>query len=443
MSDRPNIVMMTCHDLGRHLGCYGVPTVQSPNIDRLAEEGCRVENYFATAAVCSPSRGAMMTGRYPQANGLMGLTHSPWMWRYHDGERHLARILVDAGYRTTLVGFQHVTLGDPLDLGYQRYERGGDSAPERAETAAGLLAAEAAEDRPFFMKIGFVEVHRKFLATGAEPDSEQGVYVPPYLADTETIRDDLADLQGVVKFMDAAVGRVLDGLKAAGLADNTIVIFTADHGIPYIGAKWTLFDPGIMIPLVIRWPGGGITGGRVHPQLMSNVDFLPTLLEMVGVAVPENVQGVSAAPILRGASEEPIRDAVFAEHLSHALRDNTCRCIRTDRYKLIRYFEPGRTILKPIDAHPQGVAEHTVRPRRNGTRPVVHLFDLQEDPLEVNNLSRDEQHADTVRELSDRLWQWMEDIGDPILHGPIRTPYYEEAMEDYARFSASRQTPEA
>ena len=438
MSARPNILMITCHDLGRHLGCYGVETVQSDAIDRLAAEGCRFENYFATAALCSTSRGAMLTGRYRQANGLMGLTHAPWLWSFKQGERHLASILSEAGYRTTLVGFQHVTRDDPRTLGYQEVVQPGRLAPDKASTAVDLLRAQTQADSSFFIKVGFQEVHRPFGTGGVQPDSEKGVYVPPYLAATDVMRNDLAALQGSIKFLDAAVARILEGLEQTGLAENTIVIFTSDHGIPYSGAKASLFDPGIEVPLIVRWPAGGLVGGKVHSQLMSNVDFLPTLLDLVGVPIPGNVQGVSAAKILRGESEEPIRDAVFAQRLSQPLRDNISRCIRTERYKLIRYFDSGRTVVKPVDVDPQAVAEHVERPRRDGTRPIVQLFDLEADPIEYENLAQEDRYADLVRELSDRLWRWMEDVGDPILEGPIRTPYYEEAMRDYVRYGRSR-----
>jgi len=342
MSARANILMMTCHDLGQHLGCYGVETVHSGSIDRLAREGCRFENYFATAAVCSPSRGCILTGRYPQTNGLMGLTHTPWLWSLKPGERHLASLLSEAGYHTTLVGFQHVTRDDPHTLGYQDVVEAGRLAPEKASSAVEILQHQKPTDAPFFLKVGFHEVHRRFDTGGVQPDSEKGVHVPPYLADTEVTRNDLAGLQGAIKFMDAGVGEILSGLEQSGLAEHTLVIFTSDHGIPYSGAKWSLFDPGLETPLIVRWPGGGLVGGTVHHQLMSNVDFLPTLLDLVGAPIPQNVQGVSAAAILRGESEAPIRDAVFAEHVSQPLRDNTSRSVRTDRYKLIRYFEKRR-----------------------------------------------------------------------------------------------------
>lgn len=436
MSEKPNIIMMTCHDLGQHLGCYGVDTVRSDAIDELADEGCRVASYFATSPTCSPSRGCMLTGRYPQTNGLLGLTHGPWWWRLNPGERHLAAILADSGYETTLIGFQHVTRGGdgPTTLGYGTYLPGGDYAEDKAAEAERYLKERDADGGPLFLKIGFEEVHRPFDKDPVQPDRSRGITVPGYLKDTQVMRDDLAWFQGIIRYMDRAVGRVLDAVRDTGMAKNSIVIFTSDHGIPYIGAKWTLFDPGISIPLIVRWPAGGVTGGRVVSRMMSNVDFVPTLLELAGLPVPDNVQGLSGASLLKGESEEPIREAVFAEHQAHALRDNTSRCIRTERYKLIRNFDPGRTILKPIDVKPQAVADHVERPRRNGTRPFGQLFDLQQDPWEERDLSGDPQHADVSRELSDALWRWMEEVEDPILQGPIRTPYYERAMEDYARY---------
>jgi len=428
----PNILMITCHDLGQHLGCYGVETVQSDNLDKLAEKGIRFENYFATASTCSPSRGCIHTGRYPQANGLMGLTHEPWEWKFKPGERHIADMLKEAGYETNLVGFQHVTRDDPRNLGYENVLSRRRDAKETVQTVKGLLDNRKKGDRPFFAKVGFTEVHRPFNKYGI--DTEKGVFIPPYMEDTPEIREDLARFQGAIRFMDQCIGDILDSLEKSEVADNTIAIFTSDHGAPYIGAKWTLYDPGIETSLIMYCPGNELQGGKIYTQLMSNVDFLPTLLDIVGVSIPDNVQGHSFKGIIVGDSDKPVRDAVFAQHTSHALRDNLSRCVRTDRYKLIRYFEPGRTVLFPTDAVPQKVADHVERPRRNDKRPVVQLFDLEKDPNEFNDVAQSAEYADVASDLSDRLWNWMEEVEDPLLQGPLPTPYYMEAMQDYHKF---------
>jgi len=428
----PNILMITCHDLGRHLGCYGVETVSSKNIDALAGKGCRFANYFATAPTCSPSRACMLTGRYPQSNGLMGLTHAPWWWSYNEGERHLAGILKDAGYSTTLIGLQHVTQGDPRKLGYQKVLAKRRKPPETVKAARAFLASAKPGQKPFFVKIGFFEVHRRAGSyLHRQPDTAKGVFIPPYMKDTKEIRDDLARFQADIRAFDGYVGQILAALAASDVAKDTLVIFTADHGIAYPGAKWSMREGGLGIPLVLHQPGTAMAGGKVLPQLMSNVDFLPTLLDLVGVKIPANVQGVSFKDVIAGKTDGSPRKYAFAQRISHALRDNTARSVRTERYKLIRYFQQGRCVKYPTDAVPMRVSQHIERPRRVGTRPFARLFDLEKDPNEFRDLAALPKYAPIVKDLSKRLYAWMKQVGDPILKGPIPTPYYQRSIKDF------------
>lgn len=432
-----NVLLITCHDIGRHLGCYGVNLVHTANIDALAASGIRFQNYFSTDCVCSPSRGGFLTGRYPQSNGLMGLTHKPWGWSLNADERHLAAILRDAGYQTTLVGLQHVTSGDPRKLGYDNILSENRKAGETVRAAREFLFKTRRSGRPFYLEVGFFEVHRPFTVG---EDTEKGVFIPKYLQDTPEIRKDLAQFQGTIRFFDRCVGEILDALKQSQTAEKTLVVFTSDHGIPYPGAKWSLFEPGIENPLIMSQPKTALQGAKVYHQLMSNVDFLPTLLDLLGVAIPDNLQGHSFKEVIEGTTTKSPRAEIFAQRTSHALRDNTSRAIRTDRYKLIRYFEPGRVIEFPTDAVPQKVAGHTERPKRKpGQRPVVQLFDLKNDPYERKDLAALPEYADLVEDLSNRLWRWMEQVGDPILKGPLVTPYYKQAIQDYRRFRQQTQ----
>ena len=434
--DRPNVLMITCHDLGQHVGCYGVKTVDTRHIDALAARGVRFHNYFAAAPTCSPSRGVMLTGRYPQSNGLMGLTHAPWWWKLNEGERHLAAILTDAGYTTTLIGLQHVTQGDPKELGYQNVRSAKRVAAETVRAAKTFLkrAKPAGKaGKPFFAKVGFSEVHRVGGSYDhREPYTAKGVHIPPYLKDTEAIRDDLARFQADIRALDGCVGEILSALSASPVADNTLVIFTSDHGIAYTGAKWSLREAGLRIPLILWQSGTKLTGGKVFPQLMGNVDFLPTLLDLVGVKVPPNVEGVSFRGLIEGKTAEGPRKYVFAQRISHALRDNTSRSIRGERYKLIRYFQQGRAVLFPTDADPAGVSRHTARPkRRGGARPFAQLFDLEKDPHELHDIAAQPACSRIVKDLSRRLLAWMKQVNDPILKGPIATPYYRRSMRDF------------
>jgi arylsulfatase A-like enzyme len=305
-------------------------------------------------------------------------------------------------------------------------------AEQTVRAAKELLRKAKKQDPPFFMKVGFFEVHRPFTVG---KDTERGLFIPHYLKDTPQIREDLANFQGTIRFFDKCVGEILEALQKSRVADDTLVVFTADHGIPYPGAKWCLYDPGIETPLIMYHPATALEGGRVFQQLMCNVDFMPTLLDILGVDIPENLQGYSFKDVIEAKKKDSPRNEIYAQRTSHALRDNTSRTIRTTRYKLIRYFEPGRVVQFPTDAVPQRVAEHTERPKRPmGKRPVVQLFDLKKDPHERNDLAALPEYANMVTDLSNRLWRWMQQVGDPILEGPLVTPYYEEAIEDYHRF---------
>ncbi len=424
---KPNVIMITCHDLGQHLGCYGVETVQTPNLDGLAARGVRFSRCTSTSAVCSPGRGSLHTGRYPQSNGLMGLTHAPWWWRLNDGERHTAAILRDAGWSAHLIGYNHIDPHNPQRLGYETVESQNRSADETVDGALNLIARSTPESKPFFAKVGFTEVHRLF--THGE-DREKGVFVPPWLQPTEQVTDDLAAFQAEIRYFDTQVGRILDGLAASDIADCTLVVMTADHGIPYPGAKWTVRKAGIEVPLILHQPGTLFTGGRVVEEVIGNVDVLPTLLDVLGVPIPENIEGVSFMPFLEGRASGPPRREAFSQYTPEMKRDNLSRSVITQRYHLIRYFDQGRAVDYPVDVHPQEFASHRQRCRTKGTRPFAQLFDLEADPYELTDIGSEPANAEIVADLSRRLLDWMKQVKDPLLEGPLRTPYYERAIAD-------------
>jgi N-sulfoglucosamine sulfohydrolase len=436
LKTRPNILMITAHDLGRHLGCYGVKEVQSPNIDRLAAQGVRFAHMFSTSGVCSPARGSLHTGRYPQSNGLMGLTHAPWWWRLNPGEKHAAAILRQAGYETYLCGLQHVFEdGQAGEFGYRHVLTSQTDAENTVKLTAQFLAQRQAKEKPFFLKVGFVEVHRQGGSfEHRRYDSSTPVFVPKYLADTPVMREDLGRFQEEIRYFDTCVGRILEALQAGPCANNTLVVFTADHGIPYAGAKWSVRDAGIEVPLVMYLPGSCLSGGRVCEELISNVDVLPTLLDLIGAPKPSNLQGASFAPFLEGETKEKPRREIYAQFTPAMFRDNESRCIRTERYKLIRYFEAGRCMKFPIDVDPVRFAQHTERAAGTGQpRPFAQLFDIVADPHELNDIGGNPENAPIVKELSRKLRIWMETVGDPLLKGALQTPYYRQSMDDFEK----------
>lgn len=424
---RPNILMITCHDIGQHLGCYGVDSVQTDNLDKLASKGVRFENFYSTSAVCSPGRCSLHTGRYPQSNGLMGLTHAPWWWKLNDGERHSAEILGDLGYETYLIGFNHI--GDAKRLGYENALSEHNRATESVEAARTLIQAAKTRKRPFYAKVGFTEVHRQFTHGS---DTAKGVFVPPWLMDTKDMRDDLAAFQATIKYFDERVGEILDTLEASDVAENTVVIMTSDHGIPYPGAKWTVRKAGIETPFIVYQPGTVLAGGKVFKEIMSNVDVLPTILDFLEADIPENIQGHSFLSFINGKSNKPPRTQAFAQYSPEMKRDNLSRCVITDRYHLIRYFEAGREVDYPVDVHPQTFANHQQRCKTKGmaARPFAQMFDIKDDPYELNDIGSRKEYAAVVGELSESVLGWMKSVKDPLLEGPLKTPYYEQAMAD-------------
>jgi arylsulfatase A-like enzyme len=425
---RPNVLMITCHDIGQHLGCYGVETVHTPNVDALAEKGIRVQNFYSTSAVCSPGRGSLHTGRYPQSNGLMGLTHAPWWWTLNQGERHTASLLREQGYATTLIGFNHIDPENPDRLGYEEVRSPDRRAEETVAETVDLIRRAGEHERPFFAKVGFTEVHRPFRHG---KDTERGVFVPGWMQDTPQVREDFAEFQATIRYFDARVGEILNALAASDVADDTLVVVTSDHGIPYPGAKWTIRRAGVSVPFIVYQPGTLFEGGRVVEDVMSNVDVLPTLLAYLDVPIPEAIQGVDWMPTLRGEAPPP-RDAAFAQFTPAMKRDNLSRAVFTDRYNLIRYFDQGRSVDYPVDVHPQAFAAHVHRcPTKDRFRPFVQLFDMQNDPNELDNLAQNPEYQELVASLTARLRAWMEEVDDPLLKEPLRTPYYEQAMADF------------
>ena len=408
-ADPPHVVLITAHDLGRHLGCYGIDEVESPNLDELADAGVQFQNAVATTPVCSPARGSLLTGRYPQSNGLLGLTHSPWWWRLDDGERTLPERLAAHGYKTHLAGLQHVAPEDDR-LGFDHRHAGPRDA---AGTAAAAESIFLDADGPTYAQFGFFETHRPF-----ERDPEGDVHVPAYLEPTEEIRTDLGRFQAEIAYLDERIGELLAGLEAAGVREETIIVFAVDHGIPYPGAKWWCRDPGVEIALIMDLPE--VPSQSIDP-VVSTVDVVPTILEAIDVPIADNIEGRSLYPYLTDDTEEPPRQAAFTQFTSAG---NEARGVVTEAFTCIRNFGAGRSIAYPVAADP------TVRAGENtgDPRPYAQLYDRTADRANLEDIGGD--RPGLVRKLSDDVRRWMARVDDPLLRGGIRYPYHERALAD-------------
>jgi len=409
---KPNILVIITHDTGRHLGCCG-KDVDTPNIDKLAEEGAIFTNLFCTAPQCSPSRASLITGRYPHSHGLIGLTHRGF--RLNPNEPLLPHLLAQRGYSTYLFGFQHES-PNPYTLGYQKvFKAKSNSCLDVTPLVIDFLENNRPK-KPFFVMIGFSETHRPFPQYEGPVDNIKGF---PYLPDVEDIRRDIASLNILVRRVDEKVGEILRSLDEVGLRDNTLVVFTTDHGVAFPGAKATLFDPGVEISLIMRGPGG-FEDGRKIEALLSNLDFAPTILDLCGIPIPSEMQGKSMLPIIRGESKR-LHKQIFVEQTYHAAYD-PIRGVRTDRYKYIRSFEERPFWFPPnVDG---GLSKEVAR--RFGyfdkPRPPEMLFDLKADPTERNNLVDDPEYADILERMRSLLEDWMRRTSDPLLKGYVPPP---------------------
>ena len=423
-----NVVMIDCHDLGRHLGCYGQATVSSHNLDGLAQRGVQFTHSYCTAPQCSPSRASLYTGRYAHATGMLGLAHDPFNWSLHDDEVYLPRYLQQSGYETALIGCQHVahnTEADTRRLGFDLVQLTRDSG-EIVERVQHFLTQP--RERHFYLNIGFNDVHRGAdgLFRSSRPDDSIGVAVPPYLPATAEARGELAEFQGIIRRLDDAVGAILHALEAKGHLTDTWVIFATDHGIAMPRAKCTMYDPGIETAFLMLAEPFGLGGGRRVDDLISHVDLVPTLLEALGIPIPARLHGRSYWGLLAGKSGYIPRNTVFAEKTFHTAYEPQ-RAIRTRDYKLILNLEVD-IINVPADiqhspVYPQMLHALTVE------RPPVELYDLRADPLETDNLTDRDEYADIRRDLLDQLLIWMQTTDDPILNGPIPSPYNLRALQ--------------
>jgi N-sulfoglucosamine sulfohydrolase len=409
---RPNILYVHSHDTGRYVQPYGfgIPT---PRIQGLAEQGILFRQAFCAASTCSAARACLLTGQYAHTNGMLGLAHRGWS--LHDYTHHVVHTLRDVGYHSTLIGEQHISKR-PDVIGYDRVvkiptTRVDDVAPVTIDILRN------APSEPFFLSVGFFETHREFFPAVA--GDEHYVRPPANLPDTAETRADMAAFTASARSLDRGVGAVLDALDDTGLARNTLVICTTDHGVAFPGAKATMSDRGIGVMLILRGPGG-FAGGKASDALVSHIDLFPTICDVLEIGRPGWLQGHSLLPIVTGSAAE-VRDAVYAEGTYHAAYEPQ-RAIRTQRWKLVRRFGDRRLpVLPNIDDSPSkelwlrhGYAEREIAP--------LQLYDLVFDPNEACNVVDRPEHAAVAADLGERLERWMRDTGDPLLDGPVAPP---------------------
>lgn len=454
---RPNILFVISDDQSwRDTGAEGSRLVRTPAFDRVAREGARFTHAFSASPSCTPSRSAVLTGRHIWQIGEAGLLYGT-LPPEHPPFTHA---LADAGY---FVGFTGKGWGPgewdaaglkrhPLGREFNR--RLQSPAPHAALDARDYAAnfddflRERPAGAPFFFWFGPTEPHRVFeQGVGVRAGKRLAdVKVPPYWPDTLEVRSDLLDYAYEIDWLDAQLARVLAKLEAAGELDRTLIVVTSDNGMPFPRAKTTLYDPGVRMPLAVRWPGR-IPAGRVIDDFASHTDFAPTFLEAAGLKPAASYAGRSLLPVLtsaRGGRVEAARDAAFMALERHTWcrpdgAGYPMRAIRTHEFLYIRNYAPERwptggpefvssnkTFHGDVDGAPiKDFMEAPENQRRfprefalsYGKRPAEELYDVRADPDQVNNLAAEPAHAATRVKLAARLRAFQEQTDDPRLRG--------------------------
>ena len=455
---RPNIVMIVADDHGLDaLGCYGNPVIKTPHLDALAADGTRFTHAFCTTASCSPSRSVILSGQQNHRNGMYGLQHDDHHFQSFDSVKGLPVLLGEAGYRTARIGkfhvapesaytFQTVLSGgaanDPATIGR--------SPVAMAERTREFL--ESKDARPFFLYFASDDPHRAnaVLPSGKptfdtypEPNSfgnrpagypgidpvryrPADVRVPTYLPDTPACRAELAEYYQAVSRLDQGVGRLIALLKAAGRYEDTLILYLSDNGAAFPGAKTTLYDPGMRLPLIVRVPGRQHPGA-VQSAMVTWADLTPTLLDVAGATVDRTrFDGRSFRAALDGA-EVKDWDTVFASHSFHEITMYyPMRVVRTRQHKLILNLAHELPYPFALDLikSPTWISATASGGQLYGRRsiekflhrPRLELYDLERDPDEINNLADSPAHAALQANLLARLKDFQTATKDPWFH---------------------------
>jgi N-sulfoglucosamine sulfohydrolase len=426
---RPNILLITADDLGFQLSCYGEKNIDTPKLDALAREGVRFANAYVAQSSCSSSRAALLTGRWPHQNGQIGLAHLGF--RMNPGQPSLPASLKSAGYRTGIIGKLHVEPAANFPFDWKPGKGPAGINPTRdvkwvAEQSRAFLASAKQSGQPFFYYVNYFDPHGPLNAESDQvnglpekPLQPDDIKAPlPFGAPTEQgKRAATARLLNTVLRLDVGVGLLLDELKAAGFADNTLVVFVGDNGLAAPRGKTTSYELGVRVPMIVRWPG--VTkAAQTRSDLVSLLDLMPTLLTAAGVKPPAGLAGQPLQPLLHG--ESPAwRELLFTEMNFH--EPQQCipqRSVRDASHKLMLNLAP-----KP-------------------NQSPVELFDLRSDPWETKNLADDASLAACRQRLETVLLDWRKQTADPLLD-TARLQRWRDAAAHWDKIPRVKSGPDA
>jgi uncharacterized sulfatase len=414
---RPNILWITVEDMSPDLPMYGDDTAHTPRLEKLAAEGRTYTRAFAPSPVCSTSRSSIITGMY---NTTIGAHHHRSSVELPDKVHCFTEHLRAAGY--------YCTNNVKTDYNFPMPENAWDESSKRAH-----WRNRSDPSQPFFSVFNFTTTHEsKFMLDDDKFEevikdvpadrrvTTETVKLPPYIPDTPVTRADWARMYNTISQMDIEVGAILDELAADGYATNTIVMYYSDHGRGLPRGKRWLYDSGLQVPLIVRWPGHVEAGTKDEP-LVSLLDMAPTVLSLAGVEVPDVMQG----RIFMGDQKQSAPECLFFTRDRMDETHDMSRAVRDDRYKYIKNFYPERPYDQPINYLERNPTMQEMRrldkagklsgPQAlyfQGKKPAEEFYDTQADPHEINNLADDPQHAERLKKMRIALEQWQKTTGD-------------------------------
>jgi N-sulfoglucosamine sulfohydrolase len=426
---RMNVLLITADDMGCNTGAYGDRHAVTPRLDALAADGVLFERGYVTAASCSPSRASILTGTYPFQNGQFGLANRGYTMA--TAVDTIPGMLKRDGYFNGCIGKIHVNPEESFGFDYKE-----TNAHETYDVTLVhqrfKAALDLAGDRPFFLYVNYFDPHVPFhqQVEGLPEKPMQWENAPalsliPPMELTEGIKKQIAGYYNGVARVDIGVGMLIDELKNRDLLDNTLILFVGDHGAPFPRAKCTVYEAGIQVPFIVRWPG--VQQPHREKRLVSTIDLLPTVLDAAGIPVPEHYIGRSLRPLVANNASAEWRRYLYAEKNSHTKR---CwypqRSIRNERFKLIHTINHTEANTNPltdggnawkwfIQGAPQGSLAAEVY-GRHFNPPEWELYDLSEDPDEFTNLAGNPEFGEVLKQLQSEMMAWRVSIADPTLH---------------------------
>jgi N-sulfoglucosamine sulfohydrolase len=418
VDDRMNILLITVEDISPMLGCYGDPVARTPVLDQLARDGVLFTNMFATVGVCAPARAALITGMYASSIGASHMRTNrrglpdgipPYEAVPPPEVKCYTEFLRAAGYYCTNNEKTDYQFKPPITA----WDENGRTAHWRNRP----------DGMPFFSIFNITTSHESQVWDRANdpvvihPDD---VIVPPYYPDNAVVRRDIARVYSNNTIMDREVGEIINQLKEDGLYDNTIIVFYSDHGGPLPRQKREIYDSGLHVPFIIRFPGN-IQAGSVVDELVSFVDIPPTMLSLAGIEPPDYMQGQA----FRGDFRKEPRDYIFAARDRKDSEYDIRRAVRDHQYKYIRNYKPEVSCYQDIEFRLNiDMMQEMLRLRDAGqlneaqmywfrqTKEPEELYDLEQDPHELNDLARNPAYADVLTRMRVVHEQWMKDIDD-------------------------------